>query len=323
MVGLYVSVTPDGIIKRHLSTFVREVPLEDVTVSAELITLADRKFWQLCAFIKDVLLVTFDSGNYEKGADYLKKADAHYLSEVQATDPVYALLTELLIADSTRNRKSKYNVIYEIVDCLRSPISVQLLTMDVLESLCANTPIQDLPNYPVIQKLTIPTVHTLGDTVTVQHVFRSYEQYYSFLLQQFIASKPNIVKCQYCGGYFIPKTKRKTLYCDRIIRDGKTCKQIAPGENHKRLAAANRVIAEFDHSKNRMRRRLERTGIDKKPSPIDITDERFCLWQSKATYAKKRYLAGELAEAEAMAIIHVPKKDELPECIPAELAHET
>ena len=323
MVGLYVSVAPDGKIKKHFSTADGEVPLEDITLSDELIALADRDFLSLCTYIKDVLLKTFGFGDCAEGADYLKKAVAQYLSEQQATDPVCALLTELLIADCIRNRKNKRVVIDEIVCCLRSPISVQTLVMDVLESLCENTPIQNLPKYPIIQQLITSAIHLLGETATVQYCIRTYEQYYLFLLQQFIASKPNVAKCQYCGGYFVPKTKRKTLYCDRIIRDGKTCKQIAPYENHKKLAATNRVIGEFDHSMSRIRRRLDRTCVDKKKSPVDLTDDHFCLWKHKAINAKKGYLAGELTEEEAMAIIYVPKKDELLEQISSELTLET
>lgn len=154
---------------------------------------------------------------------------------------------------------------------------------------------------------------TLNNTLSVIYVFRSYEQYYRFLLQHFIVSKPKIAKCQYCGGYFIPKTQRKTLYCDRIVKDGKTCKQIAPHENHKKLASSNRVIAEFDLSKGRMLRRMERTGVDKKESPIDISDEDFCRWLEKATDAKNHYLAGGLSEEEAIRIIHMPTIQELRE----------
>ena len=323
MVGLYVSVTTDGKIKRHLSTADGEVSLEDIILFDELIALADKDFLSLCAYIKDVLLETFGFGSCAEGADYLQRAVKQYLSELQITDPVYAHLTDLLIADSIRNRKNKRVVIDKIIYCLRIPISMQTLVVDVLEALCRNTPIQNLQDYPRIQQLTTAATHTLGETVNVQYFIHTYEQYYCFLLQQFIASKPNVAKCQYCGGYFIPKTKRKTLYCDRIIRDGKTCKQIAPYENHKKLAATNRVIGEFDQSMNRIRRRLERTCNDKKKSPVDLTDDHFCLWKHKAINAKKGYLAGELTEEEAIEIIYVPKKDELLEQISSDLTLET
>ena len=153
----------------------------------------------------------------------------------------------------------------------------------------------------------------LQQALSICYVFRFYEQYFHFLLLHFIASKPKIAKCQYCGDNFIPKTQRKTLYCDRIVKDGKTCKQIAPYENRKKLASTNRVIAEFDLSKGRMLRRLERTGIDKKESPIDISDEDFCRWLEKAADAKNHYLAGTLSEEEALQIIHVPTIQELRE----------
>ena len=74
---------------------------------------------------------------------------------------------------------------------------------------------------------------------------------------------------------------------------------------------------------NRIRRRLERTCKDKKKSPVDLTDDHFCLWKHKAINAKKSYLAGELTEEEAMTIIYVPKKDELLEQISSELTVET
>ena len=61
----------------------------------------------------------------------------------------------------------------------------------------------------------------------------------------------SLALCQCCGRYFIPETKHKTLYCDRIIRKGKTCKQIAPALKHKRDATQNSVIEAFDRTKKK------------------------------------------------------------------------
>lgn len=44
---------------------------------------------------------------------------------------------------------------------------------------------------------------------------------------------------------------------------------------------------------------------------IDLTDDELVQWLETATAAKKRYLAGELTEKEALAIIYVPTKKEL------------
>lgn len=52
-------------------------------------------------------------------------------------------------------------------------------------------------------------------------------------------------------------------------------------------------------------------GGNKKASVIDLTDDELVQWQETATAAKKRYLAGELTQKEALAIIYVPTKKEL------------
>ena len=159
--------------------------------------------------------------------------------------------------------------------------------------------------------------------MTTYYIFRSHEQYYLFLLQQFIAAGYRIAKCQFCGGYFIPRTKRKTLYCDRVIRNGKTCKQIAPYLNRKAKAAANAVISEFDHIKDTMFHRFDRTGGRKKPSPKDLTQKQYDKWLEGATAVRDRYLAGDLTAEEALEIIRASKNQELREIDSAELTLET
>ena len=54
-----------------------------------------------------------------------------------------------------------------------------------------------------------------------------------------------------------------------------------------------------------------------------MTDGEYVQWLAAATDARDRYLAGELTEEEAMAIIYVPKKDELLEQISSDLTLET
>lgn len=112
------------------------------------------------------------------------------------------------------------------------------------------------------------------------------------------------------------------MYCDREIRGGKTCKQIAPYENHKRLAAANKVIAEFDRVKGLLFRRMERADCGKKTSLIDLNYEEYYRWLEAATDARDRFLAGEITEEEALQIIHVPTIHELRENNPADYTLE-
>ena len=218
MIGLHISVSSDGKIKRHLSTADGEVPLADVTIFDELVALIEGEVWLICAFVKSVLLETDVASDCKAGAAHLQEAVAQYLSGLRATNPVYAYLSEFLISDSIRNRKNKRIVIDQIVTSLRSPLSAQVLVMDILDALCTNTPVQDIPEYPMIQQFTTSAVRTLGEAVTVEYILRSYEQYYWFLLQQFLASRPNVAKCQYCGGYFLPKTSiAASRWCSLVL----------------------------------------------------------------------------------------------------------
>ena len=69
-----------------------------------------------------------------------------------------------------------------------------------------------------LKEATCVTHYLLGDSVEEEYQFRNEEQYYIFLIQKFLLSKPNLVSCQFCGRFFIPKTRKTTKYCSRIVR---------------------------------------------------------------------------------------------------------
>lgn len=262
MTGLYVSTSPDGKIKKHLSTENREVPLKDTTISEELIALTEMSFLKTARFTAE--LMKCSPRSYR---DFWNAIDC-FLTDQEASAPVYALLTRTAIADhisNYRNPRNKPLAMSAICACLVLPVSSQAFTINLLDALCTGNPIAQDPAYRLLHRMNIPTVFSLDTEPKL--LFRSFERYYIFLLQQFVASQCRVSKCQYCGSYFIPKTKRKTLYCDREIRDGKTCKQIAPYENHKQLATANKVVAEFDRVKGLLFRRVERVDCGKKNIP--------------------------------------------------------
>ena len=194
------------------------------------------------------------------------------------------------------------------------------ITIDrALTALSSGTPLDLEEEHRMIRHSSAKVTFTLGDTLTPEYHFISEEQYYIFLLQHFINSKSRISSCSYCGRYFSPRTRRKTIYCDRVVRDGKTCKQIGPYLKHKERAAANQVIREFMRVKDMLLHRLDRTGEDKKASPADLTQEEYYQWLDDATAVRDRYLAGELTAEEAFEIIHVPTIHELREQDSAEL----
>ena len=97
----------------------------------------------------------------------------------------------------------------------------------------------------------------------------------------------------------------------------------APGLKKRERDAAHLVTSEYERIKNMLFHRRDRMGGNKKASVIDLTDEAYIQWLTAATDARNRYLAGELTEEDAMAIIYVPRKDELIEDNSSELTLET
>lgn len=75
------------------------------------------------------------------------------------------------------------------------------------------------------------------------YFFQSYAEYYSFLLINFAQMRKKVRICQCFGKFFIPKTKRITLYCDRVILlNSRTCKQVAPKLMQKYLKRNDAIL---------------------------------------------------------------------------------
>ncbi len=308
--GLYVSLLPDGTIKKHLITDCEEVPLENTTIAEELIRLSEQDHIDLYRAIKELWAIagTIEEENHMNSTFaiemelFLHKLRREYLVR-------YALLMTQF-GEKPNDRPFYIPTAKEsalsIVENFSEAMSADFTVDRVLSALSSNQPI-DLEGDHFMLRNTKAIAHfTFDGSIATEYQFRTEEHYYIFLLQNFLCSKPRVACCQYCGRYFIPKSMRKTLYCDRVIQGGKTCKQIAPHLNRKERTAADKVVSEYNRVKDMLVHRLERAQYDKKSSPIDLTQEEYYRWQDAATAARDRYLAGELSEEEAWKIIHVP-----------------
>lgn len=135
------------------------------------------------------------------------------------------------------------------------------------------------------------------------YVFFDYvKYYYDYLMFLFYNRKEAVSECEFCNKYFIPKTKKKTLYCDRVFKDGKTCKEIGPILKHKMLAENDLVLQTYNKEKNKMYKRMERADIYGE-TPKAITPEEYFAWLDMASSAKNLYLNNELSQTEALEII--------------------
>lgn len=314
--GLYVSVSPDGKLKRDLAAVSGKVSLEDTSVKDEIITFSELDFGPYAAIVD--LIIT--SAEFIPREGHIEDADMNVFQFIQDTTidlvntlereaPLYGTLTRTVIEDCIPEDNGTGLYVYEtsaqIISILTSVMYLQFEVNDILSDLRQGTPIDFENKYDYLRMQELTQVFDAGDVLTSRYYFRSISDYYYFLLVHFIASKPNVALCECCGRYFIPGTKRKTLYCDRELKDGKSCKELAPALKHKLDAQRKKVIEEFDRAKRRMYKRYERTkdfGI--KPTNKNLCYEEYYDWLDRATNARDQYLSGKMSEEEALKIIN-------------------
>lgn len=99
---------------------------------------------------------------------------------------------------------------------------------------------------------------------------------------KFLSGKHIVVRCGCCGKFFIPKIKRETLYCDRIAKNGRTCKQFGPAQKHLDTAKENAVIEAFDRNKKKMYKRYERARDSVRETEKGLTLSEYFRWLDMA-----------------------------------------
>lgn len=320
--GLYVEINKDGTLKRNLTVKSGEtIKLKTTTVNDEIIAFSELNFKYYAELLEHTENMCEDSyveitdGDFgEAGIDVDAYAEIlqtvnELIAVLEESNPLHGTLLRTLLEDQLPpdDGSAMYLINSEakITDCLSSVMRLQFLINDILYDLRSGTPLDMENKYSIFKSAAFTQIQTLGEKVTVQYRFRSPIDYYIFLMMRFIENHPSVTLCQCCGKYFIPKTKRTTLYCDRIIRNNKTCKQIAPALKHKRDAARDSVIETFDRTKRKMYKRFERTNDFSNATANSLSLTQYYDWLDKAEQARNEYLAGKISAEEALEIIIV------------------
>lgn len=138
------------------------------------------------------------------------------------------------------------------------------------------------------------------------YIFSDIASYYTFMLLRFARENKRICWCKCCGYYFVPKTKHRTLYCDRVFtEDGKTCKEIAPKLMQKLRRKKDTLIDEYDRARNRNYKRFERGSwkLDGQQTEKDLSYAEYADWADEARAARAAYIRGELGKDEFREVI--------------------
>ncbi|MBU5461984.1 DUF6076 domain-containing protein [Lachnoclostridium sp. MSJ-17] len=139
--------------------------------------------------------------------------------------------------------------------------------------------------------------------LTKCYIFDSAANYLNFLLLNLIQLNPNICLCQNCGDLFVAKTKKKTLYCDRIQPDSKkTCSEIGP-KKRAELQSTLFGFEDYDMAVERNYQRAKRTAAHY-VKDIRMKWDDYFNWLEKAQQAKQQWLNDEISDDDFLNIIH-------------------
>ncbi len=317
--GLYVTLLSKGKIKRDLTGPTGKISLEEASIQDELILFSELSFLPYARVVDmirtSVTFLCVDNGDHPTPGlvnpnvyEFIMETMADLVSTLTGESPLHGLLLwtaaeDLPDDDGTDERRSW--ICREFLALLEDLMLFQFVVNEVLHDLAEGKSL-DSEKYEGLWELPVTEVLTIGGALSSRYRFRSAVDYYHFLLLHFVAAKTKVVFCQCCGRYFVPKTKQKTIYCDRIFKEGKTCKHWGPILKH-RLEARDTVIGAYDQAQRRMYKRYERTaGGKKKPTTKDLNYEEYYAWQERASKAKDDYLKGKITAEKALVIIDAP-----------------
>lgn len=127
--------------------------------------------------------------------------------------------------------------------------------------------------------------------------FDNYTNYFVFLFLKFAEQKRRVLECPCCGKLFVPKSNRAEIYCDRVLIDGKTCKQIAPKLARKLKQRNDPMLEEYEKAKNRNYKRVERyENADGNSGVMRLTFNEYKTWLDRASEMKRLYLQGKISK---------------------------
>lgn len=118
---------------------------------------------------------------------------------------------------------------------------------------------------------------------------KSIEDYYFAILQAYILSNPLIAQCKYCDRYFVPKTKKVTLYCARVTLNDKTCKLLGARQAFKDNIDGDTILKLFYSEKHRMQMYYSRCKLSQHSFLTEYYD-----WLDEIEPLVQKYKSGEI-----------------------------
>ena len=125
------------------------------------------------------------------------------------------------------------------------------------------------------------------------------------LMLYFRQEKQRIARCDYCWNYFIPKTKARVLYSDRIF-DGQSCKKQGANLKRRKGPEQDDALKLFKQLRDRMYARMLRyqdAPENQRGRLIPMMPAQYDEWEANARQARREYMAGKIKAEEFLRCI--------------------
>lgn len=193
----------------------------------------------------------------------------------------------------------------DLLEILEEPLRAQVYLRNALEIACDGMERATqreryeklVRTYPEFKELCDPAL--LPDVIDAGKDFAAYSILGLLGLElalYFHQDKQRIARCEYCWRYFIPKTRKETLYCDRQT-DGYPCKQRGSRFKRNLNTEQDEALLAYKRLRDRMYARLLRYTMahpNERGNLIVMDYDQYEAWSENARLARIDYLSGKL-----------------------------
>lgn len=228
--------------------------------------------------------------------EYLKENINEIIQLLSSQLPAVAeiISNEYKFSDVERCYDDLYNLFFLILSD-----GSQLIDLAILQSECEDR--YALPKLEAIPTFDANIKVDYSDCKTSYcYIINSVTEYINILFYVFVSNNPIISVCQNCDKLFVPKTKKTTFYCDRVVDNNSTCKQIGARNKFNDRIEADPVLKTYQLEKHR----IEMYCIRSKQDKYDFFDDYYDwlnMFETKIIKYKNGTYDGEKLIAEIKA----------------------
>ncbi len=308
--GIYLSVDGDNAVRVIIENNIK-IQTDKVKISEELIGEMEYNMSHYETVVEHILEKTEPlDGIGEYSEDQLASvfntafdlADAVRENDLTSGVLLRAAINKLLDAKDDGTAMFFLLSMNNVVEAIREPLSTQYILYKYLKSRSKFDTHEEwlrtniLPegyffrrDYPC--EIINYDLFTNEPKLSQVYFFDNYTDYFVFLFLKFAEQQRRVLECPCCGKLFVPKSNRAEIYCDRVLIDGKTCKQIAPKLARKLKQRNDPLLEEYEKAKNRNYKRVERyENSDGNSGVMRLTFNKYKAWLDKASEMKRLYL---------------------------------